>query len=102
MRRRNILFAIAILGILIGAIVLFVLNVEHTDKDTAEKHLDQGQKLASEGHYNDAIVEFGRAIELNQNLAESYSARGSAYTYKGQYDLAIADYTKAIEIAANI
>ena len=108
MRRRNILFAFALLGILIVALVFIVLNVVNTDKDTAEKHFNQGQKLADEGRYDDAIVEFGKAIELDPNIelgpnyAAAYSKRGSAYTYEGQYDLAIADYNKAIELDPNI
>ena len=45
--------------------------------------------------WNEAIVEFNEAIEMNPGDANAYDNRGLAYYYKGQYDQAISDYDKA-------
>jgi tetratricopeptide (TPR) repeat protein len=45
-----------------------------------------------------AIADFGRAIELRPDFAEAYSSRGFLHAEQGEYDLAIADYNKAIEL----
>jgi len=45
-----------------------------------------------------AIVDFGRAIELQPDFAKAYTSRGFLYAEQGEYDLAIADYNKAIEL----
>lgn len=86
MTRKIILTTIVLLSVLIitiGSIVLFGGNA---DKGTAKQHFDQGQKLAGQGSYDDAIVELSKAIELDPNIAESYRVRGSIYAYQGQYE----------------
>ena len=65
---------------------------------TAAEHNEQGITLTNEGKYNEAIAEFSKAIELDQNFTEAYSGRGMAYRKNGQNDLAIVDYNKAIEL----
>jgi tetratricopeptide (TPR) repeat protein len=67
----------------------------------AETHYNKGNYLSDAGKYDEAIVEYTKAIELNQNYAKAYNNRGSAYSRKNQHDLAIADYSKAIEIEPN-
>jgi len=67
-------------------------------KGTAEWHAEQAYKLAEQGHYDEAIEECNKAIELDPNLAAAYNNRAWAYNEKGQYDLAIADCNKAIEL----
>ena len=48
--------------------------------------------------WDEAIVEFTRAIELNPKDAEAYNNRGLIYQDKGDYDRALADFSRAIEI----
>ena len=48
--------------------------------------------------YDQAISDYGKAIEINPKYADAYTNRGDAYDSKGQYDQAISDYSKAIEI----
>jgi lipoprotein NlpI len=49
-------------------------------------------------HYDEAILDFSRAIELNPTNPNSYDQRGTAYRRKGLLDKAISDYNKAIEL----
>lgn len=51
------------------------------------------------GRYNDAILEFKKAIELAPDLALSHGGLGDAYAHLGRYDDAMAEYQKAIEFA---
>jgi len=67
----------------------------------AETHYNRGNYLSDAGKYDEAIVEYTKAIELNQNYAKAYNNRGSAYSRKNQYELAITDYSKAIELEPN-
>jgi hypothetical protein len=50
-------------------------------------------------HYDEAIEQYNKAIELDPKYAIAYSHRGHAYASKDQYDLAIADYDKSIALA---
>ncbi len=47
---------------------------------------------------DDAVVAYGRAIELNPQRAPSYYARGSTLHRQGKLDEAITAYRKAIEL----
>jgi tetratricopeptide (TPR) repeat protein len=48
--------------------------------------------------YDHAIVDFGRAIQLNPRYAKAYKNRGIAYKYKGQTDRAIADFQTTLKL----
>ncbi len=53
----------------------------------------------NKGQYDQAILDYNKAIEIDPRFAQAYSNRGNAYGRKGLYDKAIIDYTKAIEIS---
>ncbi len=48
-------------------------------------------------HYNDALSDFAKVIELDPNHAEAYYWRGDLYTMTGKFTESISDYTKAIK-----
>lgn len=68
----------------------------------SESHYNAGFELHEQGHWEEAIAEYNKAIELDPNLAIAYNNRGAAYFETGQYDLAIADFNKAIELDLNL
>ena len=47
-------------------------------------------------NYQEAIVNYGKAIRFNPQFTDAYINRGNAYAEQGQYTLAIADYNYAI------
>jgi len=53
------------------------------------------------GMYDEAIVEYERALEINPNHALVYHNLGSSYGMKGMYDEAIGEYKKGIELNPN-
>ena len=59
---------------------------------------DRGAAFAEAGHYDEAITDYTRALEIEPKHAEFYNNRGAAYREKGQYDQALADFNRALEI----
>lgn len=61
---------------------------------------DLGMKYLTEGNYEEAIVAFSEAIEIDPNNALAYIGRGNAYTGSGDDNLALAlmDFQKAIQL----
>ena len=57
-----------------------------------------GMAYGKKGMYDEAIIEYRKAIELNPNYTETHDNLGMAYGKKGMYDEAIIEYKKAIEI----
>jgi tetratricopeptide (TPR) repeat protein len=97
----------------------FILPWEMTDKQRAELKkmasqqkqnakgssnlkaiFEKGVQLAKEEKYDDAIIEFTKAIEMDPKQTISFSNRADAYTKLKKYDEALADCDKAISIAA--
>jgi len=64
----------------------------------ALEHLELGDTYSEQEQWDEAIMEYNQAIELDPELAEAYNNRGAAYNEKKQWDLAITDLNKAIEL----
>jgi len=85
-------------------IVLFFLfscastQKKKTEARDAEFYNNRGIAYDEEGQYDQAILDYNKALEINPRYAEAYNNRGVAYANKGQYDQAISDYNKALEI----
>jgi tetratricopeptide (TPR) repeat protein len=67
-------------------------------KKESDIHFEEGNILLDEKNYDEAILEFNEAINLDPDFALAYNCRGSAYSSKEDSDKAIADFTKAIEL----
>lgn len=65
-----------------------------------QEQYDLGVRYLSEGSYEEAIIAFSAAIEIDPNRAQAYVGRGKAYVLSGETEdnlaLALADYEKAI------
>jgi tetratricopeptide (TPR) repeat protein len=64
----------------------------------AEFYYNRGVAYYNKGQYDEAILDYGRALEINPRLAKAYFARGNVYDKLGQHDEAILDFTKTLEI----
>ena len=78
--------------VLIGLLFLSV----SVGAQTAEKYLSHGNDDFNLGNFDQAIVDFTKAIDINPNLAKAYDNRGVAYAQEGSLPRAIADFTMAI------
>lgn len=67
-----------------------------------QEQYDLGVRYLSEGKYEEAIIAFTAAIEIDPKQAPAYVGRGNAYVHSGKTDgnlvAAQADYEKAIEL----
>ena len=74
-------------------------NIIMDDGETLSiRHSMKGILYGEKGEHDNAIVEYNKAIELDNTKAIFYFHRGGAYFSKGEYDLAIKDYDIAISI----
>ena len=84
--------------------LLFLLAVA-CDKNTAKKWTEQydlGIKYLEEQNYEEAIVAFTAAIEIEPNQIDAYLNRAEAYLLSGESEetmaFALADYQKALDM----
>lgn len=67
-----------------------------------QEQYDLGLRYLSEGNYEEAIIAFTAAIEIDPKRAPAYAGRGNAYVLSGEAEenltAARADYEKAIEL----
>ena len=89
---------------LLGILIL-ILMVGACGKSTAEKWQEQydlGMKYLDEQNYEEAIVAFTEAIEINPKRADAYLGRGDAYILSGETEenltQALADYRQVLEM----
>jgi tetratricopeptide (TPR) repeat protein len=65
---------------------------------TANDWCQKGWTLQRSGSYNDAMVAYNNAIELDPRYAPSYNYRGMVYADLGNFKQAMEDYNKAIAL----
>ena len=61
-------------------------------------YADRGAVYASQNRFEDALRDYGRAIELKPDYPHARYNRGNAYATLRRFDDAIRDYTRAIEL----
>lgn len=62
----------------------------------AETHFKEGEAKSKQGNYEEAVVEYSKAIKADPKLWNAYLKRAFCYGLINQYDKAIEDYTVAI------
>ncbi len=67
-------------------------------QQNAREWIVRGDRGLANGEYQQAVDDFGRAIDVDPRLASAYSGRGFAFTRLGDWQRAIADYDRAIEL----
>ncbi len=65
---------------------------------TALDYFRRGFRASSEGHTQEAVKEYSKAIELDPSFASAYHNRGILYNNLGEQQKALDDYNKAIEL----
>jgi len=65
----------------------------------AMNHNVRGIALAREGQYEQAILEFNKAIEIDPDYGDAYFGRGLAYAEKGEVAKAVSDLEKCIKLS---
>ena len=81
-------------------VVLFSLTF-FSYGQTAEDYLNKAYNKAELKGYQEAIVDYTKAIEINPNYSNAFVGRGDSKVQLKDYQGAIEDYTKAIELNPN-
>ena len=91
------------------AVLICVFLTVACGRSTAEKWQEQydlGMRYLEEQNYEEAIVAFTAAIEIDPNQAVIYIGRGDAYAkyqdMENHLELALADYSQALELDDSI
>ena len=93
-------------GMILLTLALLVSAAACAHAPTWQEQYDLGVRYLSEGNYEEAIIAFTAAIEIDPKQAPAYVGRGGAYVGSGDtaenLTAAQADYEKAIELDATI
>lgn len=81
---------------LLSAIILLSACGQQTP--TWQEQYDLGVRYLSESNYEEAIIAFTAAIEIDPKQAPAYVGRGDAHMGMEDYDLAEQDFNKALEL----
>jgi tetratricopeptide (TPR) repeat protein len=68
------------------------------EREEAAIYNNRGAALMSLGRPEAALLDYGRAIELDPLLPQAYSNRGNALTKLGRLDEALIDYDRALDL----
>ena len=63
---------------------------------------NEGLEFLEDEDYENAVISFSEAINIDSNNYEFYSNRGLAYCYLDKIDAGIEDYNKAVELNPNV
>ena len=64
----------------------------------AQNYIDEGMAFMTEENYEEAVIAFTSAIEIEGKNVEAYRGRAQAYTAMSQYENAVNDYQAMLEI----
>ena len=89
---------------IVGGLIILLLVLCSCGKGTLtwQEQYDLGVKYLSDGNYEEAIIAFTAAIEIDPKRPEAYLGRGGAYMGRGSDEenltAAFADYETALEL----
>ena len=82
--------------------LLMLCSCGKSPEEQWQEQYDLGVRYLSEGNYEEAIIAFTAAIEIDPNRAEAYVGRGDAYVASGEnaenLNAALSDYEAALEL----
>lgn len=101
MKKTIIIISAILLVLAVGVVGLLVFrNAGGRAEDKWQEQYDLGARYISEGNYQEAIIAFTAAIDIDPKRPEAYLGRGGAYVASGEtaenLAAAIADYSFAI------
>jgi len=73
-------------------------NWLNSKRNSAINEYNKGVKKSELGQHSQAIADYTKAIEIDNEFADAYNNRSAAYNDLGQFDKALADSSKAIQI----
>ena len=87
-----------VMSILLAAVLIASMLVISACTDKSQVYLEKGDEFSTSGQWDEAINEYGKAIDDDPDLALAYFGRAKAYLAKEDYELAIYDLNTVIEV----
>lgn len=85
-----------------GILLLSLCACTQSAEERWQEQYDLGVRYLSEGNYEEAIIAFTAAIEIDPKRAEGYIGRGNTYVLSGETEdnltAALSDYETALEL----
>lgn len=88
LKSKILLSAVFTLAAIAAAVVVIVVNVNQSGNDL-QTQLDLGRKYVSELDYENAIIAYEKALEIDPYCSEAYFGLSEGYLALGQQDKAI-------------
>jgi tetratricopeptide (TPR) repeat protein len=88
--------------IIIFLLVVHVFTFTISCTESANSHNLRGLKLYQAGKYEEALLEYNKAIEIQPKDYAYYFNRARTYLEMGETAKAISDYTKVIELSPDL
>jgi tetratricopeptide (TPR) repeat protein len=85
----------------ITIVIMMGIFVASCASSTAIEHNNRGVSFSEAGDYQQAIIEYNKAIKIEPDNSVIYYNRGHAYRELLEYDKAISDLTRSIELDPN-
>ena len=74
------------------------MGLQNIINPDAFTHVCRAEEYKDKGDYNQAIIEYNKAIQIDPGFAFLYSGRGQAYYDKNEFDRAIKDFNEALQL----
>lgn len=97
-RKRMRIIGIACAALFGVAVTIWLIYTRSVDPQQARQAYDAGVRLYSSARYQEAILNFNRALDLDSHLVDAYRARARSYAGEGDVANAIKDFTKVIQL----
>lgn len=81
-------------------LIIFLLPIISCSNNSNknEEYLELGSESIVAGDYNQALINFNKAIEIDPESVEAYINRGLVLGIMGDYSSALQDFNKSIDI----
>lgn len=78
------------------------IGIYNTPTNRINRHLDLGQKYLEEQNYEQALIEFNKAIAIDEKCMKAYDGQIKAYIALGQADELMALYEDVLTIIESL
>ena len=95
-KKNRIIVILLLLGIAVAVILGFIIYNIPTNR--LSRQLDLGEKYLEEQNYEQAVVEFDKAIAIDPMNERAYIGKAEAYVGMGDYEQAAATYATAVQV----
>ena len=87
--------------LLTPTLILIAFSFSAFGQESVDGFITKSNELGRQGKFAEAVVEIGKAIELQPNNPRLYEQRARFYQMTREYDLLAVDAKKIVEIAPN-